>query len=165
MSKAAVFAAILSISGFALTMSVEANRLEFFKSIETVYHDHVRTTFIIDEDKLATKFTPKRPHYIPAGYKLKDCTESSESIFYSFKNEEGEYLYLMMYKLNNSITLAKDSNFVKTKEFKLLGNDAWVLEQEECRLLTFRNDSYTQFEIIASDLSLEELIKIAEGLK
>lgn len=161
--KAAVFFAVLLFSGFAVTMSVEANRHKLVEVIETVYSTHILQNFIVSDE--AGAFVAKEASYIPDGYELIERTIGKNYTEYLYKDSAGKRIRLNSDLLNGSTAIAIDSKHIVDTGITIKGNEIKMVERKNGQIVVIWTEGNISYRLNTDILPADEVIKIADSLK
>ena len=92
---AGLVAAILLIA----TITVGAYYKEIKAFCERIYAEYIHLTFV-DEGENPDEFTTYTLGFVPEGYSLESQDSTSKSVYYRWKNEDGEYLVFEQFALS-----------------------------------------------------------------
>lgn len=157
-AKAAVFLLIVLAGGIFTVINVEAVRAPFINWLINIQETHTSIQFIPDSSKKADlEFG-----YLPEGFQVTSVEETSSSTIYYLESELGDQILVMQNDLNTGISIDTEGAIVE--EFELSGlYPAMSVEKDGLVQLVWTND--TTFFLIEGEISISEIVKIAEFIK
>ncbi|MFL8713106.1 DUF4367 domain-containing protein [Clostridioides sp. GD02377] len=161
---------IIIIGLFAMTMSVDAMREQFFNVIKEVYTKFTTYKFSINENIDMGKFNELNLSYLPKGFKEIDRINISNETFIFFSNDDGDEIVFNYSKIADT-TMKIDTEEAIIESVKINGIKAeYIIKNNEFSLIW--NDNIYSYYITLSyieNIKLQdtknEIIKIAENIK
>lgn len=159
---AIIFGCIIS-SMLVVTMSVEAYRIKFFKTLETIYRKAIVYTYT-EEDEEA-EFRILEPTYIPEGYhEYQEEIILGHSINYIYENEDKEWITWRQLMAHEGLTVGVDLEYDKEEKVEINGAIASVRTYEEGRCYIYCEYEHYVIWLWADNLSAAEALKILESM-
>lgn len=160
---AACFLAIITVLSAVTIYNVEALRVKFLNFVFT--NDYEGTTFNFEEKQGEQETSIKNNTdiafgYVPEGFELIDARQKKENIHIRYAFGEN-YFQILRGDLNGNYSV--DTENGTYENIKIDGLEAVYFTNPNINSVVW-NDSYYIY-IITSNISKEELIKIAENIK
>ncbi len=160
---AIIFGCIIS-SMLVVTMSVEAYRIKFFETLETIYRKAIVYTYT-DEDEEA-EFRILEPTYIPEGYhEYQEEIILGHSINYIYENEDKEWITWRQLMAHEGLTVGVDLEYDKEEKVEINGAIASVRTYDYGRCYIYYEYENYVILLSADNLSTEEAVKILESIQ
>lgn len=162
--RVAVLLGCIFSSMLVVTMSVEAYRIKFFETLETIYRKAIVYTYT-EEDEEA-EFRIIEPTYIPEGYhKYQEVIFSGQEIHYIYENEKNEWITWEQMLADEGLTLIVDLEYDEEEKVEVNGAIASVRTYDYGRCYIYYE--YENYVILLSvdNLSAVEALKILESME
>lgn len=159
--RVAIIVLALVISLTATAFSVKAIReavIEFF--IET-FTTHSEVSVEGDEVPVYTEFKRAEPQYLPEGFTLSRDLSNDIFCLIVYKNKEGNSIKYSQY-FNDNTSISVDTEDVEIKIVYINGLESICYQNKGLNKIVFGNETY--FYNIEGQVSMEELLKIAESI-
>ncbi|WP_283609238.1 DUF4367 domain-containing protein [Faecalispora anaeroviscerum] len=168
--KVAVIVAILIPVTMVSLLSVEASRNAIFNAVMNWESDHVKIKY---QDGAVSSSEPEepgsstiKPQYLPEGFAETETAKIGLKNRTEYQNTQGISIYFELTPLSAEGSVALDSEHTTRKEIEIHGKKAILLVAK-----TSGGTSYLAWEdktysfLLSSEISPEELTKIAESIK
>lgn len=167
--QAAVVILTVFLFGFAVTMSVEAFREKLFSFIFIEREDGFwEWNFLYEEEADNEDVFLKKPEYIPQGYVLTDYSHELPIWYERYEDEQGGIIMVDNQQVLDGMTMIMDIGYEEEEQIVIQGHTVTLLTaygDSTCYVLFwFEKNMYYQV-YTTTDISKEEVIKIAEGMK
>ena len=151
-------------SMFVITMSVEAYRVKFFETLETLLSDMIEYRYYDEEEEVEFKIL--EPTYIPEGYHIYQEEIISEySINYIYENTDKEWITWRQLQANSGLTVGVDLEYDKEEKIEINGTIASVRTYDYGRCYIYYEYENYVILLSADNLSKEEALKILESME
>ena len=162
--KVAAIAIIVLGSALTVTISVQAYRLEFFKTIKKVFDDSYSYTYEMTTTNNDEELVECKLDYIPEGYELED--ESGIAIVHTwiYENAENSQILIDQHLVTDSLDILLDLEYDSEEEFEIGENIlkiCWYKDGSSYAYYEYDNCVILMF---LDDLSSDEIVKIAENM-
>lgn len=162
--KRAVVIALIAIVSLSAMMSVEAIRTPVIKFIIEVYEKFTDVCFSVEDDTSYVELTSIEevyfPSYIPSGFDIEAETSDTFYVYYEYVDKNDHYFIFTQQLYNESTILSLNTEGVETEDIETRGQQGIYYENLGVKSVVWTEGGYLF--IIRSDLSKEELFKIAE---
>lgn len=159
-----VLAIIISFT--TVTFSVDALREPFVKFVVEVYEKFTSLFFEKDTEIQSSEeefvFVPIEPSYIPDGYVLEHKEQTFSNLLCIYSDGNGNKIHYRQRAYLN-ITMNIDTETTHHENILINNNEAVYYEKYNTSNIIFNNGEYIF--VISSQLTKEEIIKIAESIK
>ncbi len=160
---AVLFGCILS-AALVVTMSVEAYRIKFFETLETLLDDMIEYRYYGEEEEV--KFRIIEPTYIPEGYELYQEEIIPDSwIDYIYQNEDEEWITWSQMQADDGLTVLVDLEYDKEEKVEINGAIASVRTYDYGRCYIYYEYENYVILLSADNLSKEEALKILKSME
>ena len=158
---AIIFGCIIG-SMLVVTMSVEAYRVKFFDTLETIYRKAIVYTYTGEEETV--EFRILEPTYIPEGYyEYEKNVYFDMSTHYIYENSEKEYIIWEQMRADDGLTLGVDLEYDKEEKVEINGAIASVRSYDDGRCYIYYEYEHYIIWMWADNLSIEEALKIIKS--
>lgn len=162
--RAAVFVICIIAALFILTMSVDAYRDKFFRTVKEIWEDSVLYKYFTDEVKQGT--LKKEPSYLPAGYREVERIDSEVLLSVVYENEAGEQIFWDCILVSDEGYSVLDSEYNEETIVKINGEYLTIWNNLEGRTMAYYEYNEYIFILNANNLDSKEIsnmfISIAE---
>ena len=125
----AIFALVIVTSLFAVTMSVEAYRIQFFETVKTIWEDSFFYTYFTEEKDIG--FQKREFEYLPDGYYLIEEISDGNINTTIYSNESGEQIIIDQHLVSDNRQITMDLEYSEEKEVKVKGLPLLIYRYED----------------------------------
>lgn len=144
--------------GFAFMMAVPNVRATMWESVITFYEKYLKIDFSSSTGERIGEFYAA---YIPDGFTQTDVYESTQINIYQFEKDSS--IFTINYLYSNKKTLKFDGEQGTPYPIRINDQEAYRIEyNNQTNSVVWRLDNYVF--VVEGNISLEELVKIAENL-
>ncbi len=162
--RAAIFVICIIAALFILTMSVDAYRDKFFRTVKEIWEDSIMYRYFTDENKPGVG--AKEPSYIPEGYQEVERVVSDELLSIVYENESGNQIFWDCMLIIDEDYNILDSEYDDETVVKVNGENLVISLYSEGYATAYYEYNEYVFILNASNLDKEEIcnmfISIAE---
>ena len=165
--RAAVIVCAACVGLFACVMSVEAWREKLFKMVEEKFPEYSAISYepvdgSSSDDLPEFDLVEFRPSYIPEGYILTDQILNTHINWSNYSHPDGGHISFDQSILGTANS-AINTEGSELTEFEMNGETAYKMSNGGAQFVLW-NDNQYQYMIVASGISLEEAVRIAESV-
>ena len=155
-------AAIFSSIAFAITMSVEAYRIHFFKTITEIKEEFTSIIFFSKGNVDSDKLTPILPEYVPMGFELTDqkITQYTNTAFYHDNN--GDEIYYLQKVLTQSEIIIDTEKADEWRTLDYSGYTLNILLNKNTYKIYWNDDYY--FYSLTGNTDEQALLSMAKSI-
>ena len=158
----AIFALVIVTSLFAVTMSVEAYRIQFFETVKTIWEDSFFYTYFTEEKDIG--FQKREFEYLPDGYYLIEEISDGNINTTIYSNESGEQIIIDQHLVSDNRQITMDLEYSEEKEVEVKGLPLLIYRYEDGFVSAYYEYQESVFILSADKISDDEIIKIIEGI-
>ncbi len=165
--RAAAILIVLFGINYILVSNVDAYRIRWLNIITGIQKQFTQID-MVEEEGAGTLFVPDDwagnyyLSYLPAGYQLSDSLKQKSVITLVYTNSEGKQIIFNQFSQNSSSRI--DSEGGEVSDVLINGDQkAIYLQKKDSSILSWVQEG-TVFQISGMNISLKELIQIAEGI-
>lgn len=163
MKRVSIFIFCTFASLFLVTISVEAYRLKFFESMQTIWKDSILYTYFSDED--TEKLEIIVPNYIPTGYEEIERTVTDSQINIIYENELEQIITWDQILIQDGANLVIDSEYSSQIVKDINGYPAIISLYPDGYIGVYYEHRKYIFIITADSLSTEEIYSILQSIE
>ena len=163
--KRVAAAIIVALVGtLAVSMSVKAFREKVFEFIETIYQDHISTTYYQDAEN---EFKAFEVGYIPEGMKLVIDSAHEDYQYQSYEKQLGNQIQMLsitQQQILDGLVFDVDTEYVQTENCIIKGCPAELGYKDNGVIHNKWENEGCRWVVVAQEIDKEEVLKVCETL-
>lgn len=147
---------------FVLTMSVQAYRIRFFETVQSILEDSMIYSYSADQNRGI--ISRKEPGYLPQGYQERDRIVLEQLFSVIYTNGKGEMITWDQMLVQDGGALAADSEYDEWIEKEINGKKVSICLYDNGFVMAYCEYGECVYVLTADSLGLDEVCAIYESI-
>ena len=160
LKRAAVLGICVVASILMLSLSVEGNRIKFFKTVSTILEKEGAVLYTYFTDEQEREFQAREPGYLPEGYRETERQISDIHMFLIYENDNGEMITWEQILASAGASVGMDTEYDAQITKEVNGKSVVICSYSEGDKYAYCEYKESVFILTADDLSVDEICKM-----
>lgn len=160
LKRAAVLGIYVVASILMLSLSVEGNRIKFFKTVSTILEKEGAVLYTYFTDEQEREFQAREPGYLPEGYRETERQMSDIRMFLIYENDNGEMITWEQWLASTGTSIGMDTEYDAQITKEVNGKSVVICSYSEGDKYAYCEYKESVFILTADDLSVDEICKM-----
>ena len=143
-----------------LSLSVEGNRIKFFKTVSTILEKEGAVLYTYFTDEQEREFQAREPGYLPEGYRETERQMSDIRMFLIYENDNGEMITWEQWLASTGTSIGMDTEYDAQITKEVNGKSVVICSYSEGDKYAYCEYKESVFILTADDLSVDEICKM-----
>ena len=162
LKKAAVLFVCAASALVVITMSVEAYRVRFVKTVKSVMEDRILYLFFADKSQETIQY--KEPGYVPEGYRETERIMSERWFSVTYMDEDGKVITWDQFFIQDGQELTLDTEYERQVIKEIKGSDAVISLYLDGSAIVYYELESCVFILTADDFNFDDICLMLENI-